>query len=125
MRPQDTKYLIREADELLNAAREELQRAEEDVATYHVCHSARQALVNYLKAYLIDNNVAIQTPITVEKLMGQCREYNARFNLINITPIDCRTHTDDSDYCLRVDKVGECLRIAELARGMVLSEVPT
>lgn len=125
MRPEDTKRLIAEADELLQDALEEMKRAEEDVSTYKVCHGSRKAILHYLEAFLRNNNVTIKVPTTINSLMEQCRDYDARFDLINVTPIDCKTHTGDSDYCLNVDKVGTCLRIAEQARDMALHEVPS
>jgi hypothetical protein len=124
-RIKDSKYLIAEADELLSGAKEEMQRAREDVAAYRVCHSSRQALINYLEAFLLNNNIPIQSPVTVEGLMEQCRNYDGRFQLIDLSSIDCRSHVDDSEYCLNVDKVGECLRIADQVAGMVQDEIPS
>ncbi|HKK77187.1 MAG TPA: hypothetical protein VJ953_19055 [Saprospiraceae bacterium] len=124
-RIKDSKYLIAEADELLTGAKEEMQRAREDVAAYRVCHSSRQALVNYLEAYLLNNNLPIQSPTTVDSLMEQCRNYDGRFQLIDLSPIDCRSHVDDSEYCLNVDKVSKCLLVADQVAGMVRDRAPS
>jgi hypothetical protein len=124
MELQNIDILISEADQMLNTAKEELQRAEEDVAAYMVCHNSRQSITNYLAAYLIKNNTELKQPVTMASLMDQCRDLDARFDLVDISQIFCRHDEGGEGYCLNVEKVTDCLRIAQQTRGFAIGESP-
>jgi hypothetical protein len=124
MQTQNVDILINEADQLLNTAEEELQRSEEDVTAYLVCHNSRQSIINYLASYLIKNGVELKQPATMASLMDQCRTVDGRFDLIDISQIFCRHEEHNEDYCLNVEKVSDCLRIAKQTRGITINESP-
>ncbi len=124
MLTQNVDILINEADQLLNTAEEELLRSEEDVTAYMVCHNSRQSIINYLAAFLVRNGVEMKQPVTMASLMDQCRKLDGRFDLVDITQIYCRHDEDDEEYCLNVEKVRDCLRIAKQTRGFATSEAP-
>jgi hypothetical protein len=124
MEPQNIDVLITEADQLLHSASEELQRSEEDVTAYMVCHNSRQSITNYLAAYLIKNNIELKQPVTMASLMDQCREVDARFDLVDISQIFCRHDEGNEEFCLNVEKVTDCLRIAQQARGFAVEQPP-
>jgi hypothetical protein len=120
----DTDLLIREADKMLDTASAELQRSEEDVTSHLVCMNARQSIINYLIAYLRQNGVELQRPVTMAGLLDQCRSIDGRFDLIDLTPINCRNKVDDDDYCLHVQTVAECFRIAKQTKAITQDESP-
>ena len=122
MRTQNVDVLINEADQLLNSAVEELQRSEEDVTAYMVCYNSRQSIINYLTSYLLKNGVDLKEPVTMANLMDQCRSLDDRFKLLDISQIFCRYDEDDEEYCLNVEKVSDCLRIAKQTRGIAVKE---
>lgn len=122
MQTQNVDILINEADQLLNTAVEELQRSEEDVTTFMVCHNSRQSIVNYLASHILKNGIVLKEPVTMASLMDQCRSLDDRFQLIDISQIFCRHDEDEDEYCLNVEKVSECLRIAKQIRGIAVSE---
>ncbi len=124
MQTQNVDILIKEADQLLNTAEAELQRSAEDVTAYLVCHNSRQSINNYLVSYLIKNGVELKQPVTMASLMDQCRSLDGRFDLIDISEIFCRHEESDDDYCLNVEKVSDCLRIAKQTRGIAINESP-
>lgn len=124
MQVQNLTILVNEADQLLNRAIEELERSEEDVTAYLVCHNSRQSIINYLAAYLIKNGTDIKEPATMGSLMNQCRNLDGRFDLIDISQIDCRHEAESEEYCLNVEKVSDCLRIAKQTRGIAVEESP-
>jgi hypothetical protein len=124
MEKQNVDLLIQEADQLLERAFEEIQRSEEDVIAYMVCHNSRQSIVNYLASYLINNGESLKEPVTITTLMDQCRSLDGRFNLIDISQISCSHKADDEDYCTNVTKVTECLEIAKLTRGIAINDSP-
>ncbi len=117
-------FLLSEADRLMRAATEEMNRSEEDVTSHLVCMNSRQSIVNYLIAFLKKNGVALKYPVTMAGLMAQCREIDGRFDLIDLTPINCRNKTDDTNFCLEVDVVRECLHVAIQTRAITLDEAP-
>ena len=124
MEKQNIDVLITEADQLLERASEEIQRSEEDVIAYMVCHNSRQSIVNYLASFLIKYGETLKEPVTMSSLMDQCREIDGRFNLIDLSPISCSHKADDEDYCTNVNKVTECLEIAKLTRGIAINDSP-
>ena len=90
MENKNPDILINEADQLLNTAIEEMQRAEEDVTAYTVSFNSRQSIINYLISYLSKNGVELKKPVTMAGLMDQCRAIDGRFDLIDISQIFCR-----------------------------------
>lgn len=116
--------LLEEADQMVQAAGEEMMRAEEDAITHAVCFKSRQAIINYLTVFLIKSGVAPIAPPTMAALLAQCQAIDGRFNLLNIDNIHCRFEAEDKDYCLSVDQVDECLRIANQASDIVKGMPP-
>ena len=115
----NAELLLREADQMLEAAQQEMNRSEEDTIAHTVCFNSRQSLLNYLTVFLLDNGVEPQDPATMAGLLEQCREVDSRFNLIQLDNIHCRFESDHQDYCLDVAQVDECFQVATLARGLV------
>ena len=113
--------LLAHADELLDASEAEMQRSAEDVVTHLVCMNSRQSIVNYFISFIKKNQVAIREPATMESLLNQCRELDARFEMIDLSSIQCRCDGSHSEYCLNYDQVEKCHRVArqtkELVRG--------
>ena len=124
MQTQNIDVLISEANQLLNTAEAELQRSQEDVITHMICHNSKQSIKNYLASFLIKNGVELQQPATMMSLMAQCRTIDGRFDLIDISQIQCRHEDGDDAYCLNVKKVTECLQIAKQTKGIAINETP-
>lgn len=114
-----------EADLLLERARHELERSEEDVTAHLVCYNSRQSLTNYLISFLLLNDIEPNKSSTIEDILDQCRGIDARFEYLDISPMNCRCEADSHAYCLAVHQVDECYQIAEQARVMVISHPPT
>ncbi len=117
--------LIAASNELIDQASQELLRAEEDVNAHMVCINARQALVNYLLAFLHKNGEEPRKPVTIAGLLSQCEKLDGRFGLIDSTPIACRHKEDPGDYCLHVDEVSACLKIARQIGAIAMDDTPT
>ena len=95
------------ANELLAAAEHEDERSAEDVVTHLICTNSRLSLSNFLAGYLIRRQIL-----------------DARFDSIDLTPIHCRHEAHDKDYCLETTQVDACLRIAQQARDIVMTDTP-
>ena len=124
MQTRKIDFLISEADELLSFAKDELSRSEEDVASFLVCHNSRKSITNYLTSYLLKNGIEPKYPLTMANLMDQCCAEDARFENLDISNIHCRFERHEEEYCLSVEKVAECMHIAQLVRGIVVSAPP-
>jgi hypothetical protein len=120
----DVKQLIQEADQMMQAARKESNRAEEDAITHTVCFQSRQSLINYLTAYLLQQQVKPQQPATMAGLLEQCRSLDGRFQLLDLSNIHCRFESYHQEYCLDNAQVDHCLEVAEQARGLVMDVAP-
>ena len=119
MQNSNPQTLFSEADQLLLAADREMNRSGEDVVTHLICSSSRQSIANYLMGYLIEKEVRFLYPISLNELLEKCKEIDPRFGQLDFTPIQCRFGMHDKDYCLDIEKVGECFRIAEQTQKLV------
>lgn len=124
MEKQNVDVLIKQADQLLELASKEIQRSQEDVIAFMVCHNSRQSITNYLASFLINNGEEIKEPVTIDSLMSQCRSLDGRFDLIDISEISCSHEVYDEDYCTNIDKITECLKIAKQTRGIAINNTP-
>lgn len=112
------------ANELLTAAEAEQQRAEEDVVTHLICSNSRLALSNFMAGFLIRRQIPVHHPVTMARLLEQCKAIDARFDSIDLTPVHCRHETHDKAYCLETLQVDACIQIAQQARDIVMTETP-
>ncbi|HSF88346.1 MAG TPA: hypothetical protein VLA46_02950 [Saprospiraceae bacterium] len=112
------------AQELLAAAEREDERSAEDVVTHLVCSNSRLSLSNFLAGYLIRRQIPVHHPVTLARLLEQCKSLDARFDSIDLSPIHCRHEAHDKDYCLETDQVDACLRVAQQARDIVMTDTP-
>ncbi len=124
MKDQNTDILISEAERLMQLAKNELERSEEDVTSYMVCVNARQSIVNYMIAYFQNNKTELIKPVTMAGLLEQCKKLDGRFQLVDIDAINCREDAHDDAYCLHVDKVSDCYRIAQMIRNIAVHDAP-
>ena len=124
MQPDKMKSFLSSAEELYKMAESETMRSQEDVVTHMLCYNSRQAIINYLCGFLLNNKVQPDEPVTMAKLLDQCKEIDARFELADISPIHCRFETHDKDYCLDRDQVDRCFTSATHVRSIVMADVP-
>ena len=117
----DPQMLWNEANILLLAAEKEVNRAEEDMVTHLVCMNSRQSIINYLKGYLLDNGIDPIEPNTMASLLNQCMGIDDKFSKLDLSPINCRFEVGHEDYCLEIEKVSECIEVAQLAKSLAVS----
>jgi hypothetical protein len=115
----NSQTLFGEADQLLDAASHELERAEEDVVIPMVCFNTRQSIVNYMRGYLLTRQQSPVEPLTLDHLHLQCKRLEPAFNLLDFSGFNCRHEDDDESYCLSADKVSECLKTAMQTQAIV------
>ncbi|MBT8384424.1 MAG: HEPN domain-containing protein [Bacteroidia bacterium] len=105
--------LFTDASKKLNEANKELFKPKEDLVTYMVCKNAQFAVENYLKGFLLQNGVNPAKYKTVESLYEQCIKLNKKFEEVDLSDFNCKSHDLDSRYCNEVSKVSNCFDIAD------------
>ena len=105
--------LFHKANEELNKANEELQRSKEDVVTYAVCKNAQYAIENYLRGFLYANGIDPKKFETIENLYERCKQINPKFEQIDLSEFNCKSHKLDTRYCNEVSKVSSCFDAAD------------
>ena len=124
MSPDKSASLFTIGDDLLIAAQHENDRAAEDVVTHLICVNSRQSISNYLAGFLIRKNIEVIHPVSLASLLQQCKSVDARFDSLDLSQMYCREHTHDKDYCLGQEQVEECIKVAQHARSIVMSDTP-
>jgi HEPN domain-containing protein len=105
--------LFTDASKKLNEANKELFKPKEDLVTYMVCKNAQFAVENYLKGFLLQNGLNPDKYKTVESLYQQCIKLNKKFEEVDLSDFNCKSHDLDSRYCNEVSKVSNCFDIAD------------
>ena len=111
--------IIKQADSLLFSATEELKKSNEGFVTYQACNSSRESIRKYLTSFLIKNKIEPQKPVTIAKLLNQCKAIDKKFALLDLSCILCQHDSEYEDFCLNPQKVAPCLKAAEQTRKIV------
>lgn len=106
------KQLFIDASKKLNEANIELYRPKEDVVSYVVCKNSQYAIENYLKGFLLKNDVTTNDYETIDSLYKQCVIINKDFEKVNLSDFNCKSHNIDARYCNEVSKVSNCFDFA-------------
>ena len=107
-----SKHLLNAAQKL-NQANKELYKPQEDIVSFLVCKNSQFAIENYLKGYLLKNEVDPSEFKTISSLLEQCKLINKEFNKLNLTEFDCKSVDTDLRFCNDVSKVSKCYDIAD------------
>ena len=104
--------LFEEAIEKLNEADAELFRPEEDVVSFLVCKNSQHAIENYLKGFLLQNEVDPSEFKTIDDLYERCKLIDKTFEEIELFDLKCRSHAIDSKYSNTTPWVSKCFDTA-------------
>lgn len=116
---------MEEGRKLLGFAAEEINRAQEDVVNYLVCHNTRSAIVHFLQCFLLKYNESANDE-AVDILLGKCRKLDDRFSHVDLSAIVCSKSAiaQNDCYCLDMTKLQGCIKTAQQIERMVSSVVP-
>ena len=89
------KSTLEQAEHHLNNAKEGLYKPEEDIVPYSICKLSHGAIVDYLSAFLMRHGRELPEHHTVEELLSFCREVDAKFNDLHLSPFYHPTDTED------------------------------
>ncbi len=112
---------LNEGNLLLNRAEQELNKPHEDVMTLSVCQGTKMAIDNFFKAYLTKHQVQNVEEGDLMSRYQKCVTFKPEFAKINLHAFDC-IHDEKctmSEYCMSINKVSECLKVAEDFRNLL------
>ena len=122
MYSQKAKSIIAQGDQFLDLAQQEMFKAEEDAVPYMICSNARQSLVKYFSAFLVNHDIEDELPQSVTQLHEMCKKRDARFNELEMDNLGCSDQTHDVAYCTDLNKVKICVDIAKKAKQLLEEE---
>lgn len=108
-----SEVFFKEATKNLQLAKTELFKPSEDIVTYSICKNAQFAIENYLKGFLIKNEVKLSPKETIATLYNKCIAIDKSFKNIDINAIGCKDHAIDSRYCSEINSVSACFDTAD------------
>ncbi|SDA38975.1 HEPN domain-containing protein [Algoriphagus alkaliphilus] len=113
----DPKPILAEADILLEKAKEELCRPDEDVVKYMVCKHAYKAIEKYMAGFLVKNGVRIHNSLSINDLLHQCRSIDPDFKKLNLDPLTRAGYPED--LWMNMKTANEFIDLAEQTRIQV------
>lgn len=114
--------LFEEAYQKMEAAGEELCRPEEDVVSFLVCKHSHVAIENFLKGFLLKNNIDPEDFKTINDLHEKCVELNGKFGEIDFSALSCKSYKPDTRSCNTISKVNGCYELAGNINSLLLKE---
>jgi hypothetical protein len=127
------KKSFQRADSELNNAKNELYKPADDVVNYSVCVSARSAIHHFMYCiYLMvadENMEPLEETPSISFMMKYCAESRKDLLELDFNPVYCRHRNvlEDEEvlfYCEDVDKVGNCTKLAESIRKVLIDTIP-
>jgi hypothetical protein len=112
---------LNEGNLLLNRAEEELNKPYDDVMTISVCQGTKLAIDNFFKAYLLKHQVKDVEQGDIMSRYEQCLSFKPEFSNFDFKSFEC-IHDEKcsmSSYCMSIEKVSECVKVAEGFRNIV------
>ncbi len=117
----DATHLLNQAFYRLESAQEELNRPDEDVMAFAICHQVRGALNDMMSAYLLMKGVNASDAITLEDLRTKSAEFDPGFKQLELTSMVCHPGQIEGEkcFCMDLDRVRACLKIADDCRKII------
>lgn len=119
MNSTEIKTIIEQGDQFLDLAQKELNRPAEDVVSYMVCRSVRASISNYLKGFLLKNKANFNEDETIDVLLEKSQTLDSNFKNIDLSPLK---FTKDYEYSAEIDRMGACINLANLTRGLIIKD---
>lgn len=97
----------------LKEANEALLKPEEDVVSYLVCQKSQHAIENYLKGYLVKNDIDPSQFDSIESMYHECVRLNKEFEKVDLNNFTCTYIDQDMAYCNQFKEVNHCFELAD------------
>jgi HEPN domain-containing protein len=118
----DVRKFFDSATAKLKQANQELNRPEEDVVSWLVCQNAQHAIENYLKGYLLKNNIDPSEFDSIESMYHQCLKLNKEFQKVDLNDFTCNYAREDMAFCNDFNKVNHCFKLADCLDTLLRKE---
>jgi hypothetical protein len=110
---------VKQAENLLLSAQEELLKSKDDVVLFTACSKSRQSITQFLTAYLLKNGYHPESNESISDLLQHCVEIDPRFKKININEMHCSVEAEDSRFCTDIKKIRSCVDIAVQTQKLI------
>ena len=110
----------------IEAAEEEINRPMEDVVTLSACYKVRNSITEILKLFLDKSSVKYSSSSNLDQLYILCKTTEKEFENIDISKVYCKKENDElcgDKYCLDVNKVAECINVANELKSVILKKI--
>ncbi len=111
--------IVEHADFLLQSPATESMKPEDGFAAYKACKSSKASIHKYLFSFLLENHIEPKAPITLANLLKQCKAIDEKFESLDLSCILCRHDAEFENYCLSMEKVNPCMKVAKQTRDIV------
>lgn len=109
---------MKQADELLALASEELCKPAEDVVDYLVCNNAYKAVKLYLVSYLLNNgHTGIDADTHTKELIDECRAIDPKFNDVDLCQL--YNKAEGADVFMDLKTAREFMAMAKATKALV------
>ncbi|RXP45603.1 HEPN domain-containing protein [Lutibacter sp. HS1-25] len=108
-----SQAFLNEGSRKLELAKDALNKPSEDIVSYSACKNSQFAIENYLKGFLLTNNVEFAVNATIGELYNQCVEIDENFKKIEISAIKCKNDQINGGYCTGIGTLNACLDAAD------------
>lgn len=112
---QNVSNYFKDAVARLKEANEELYKPEEDVVSFLVCQKSQHAIENYLKGYLLKNEIDPSQFNSIESMYEKCVTLNNEFRQVDLSNFTEKYIETDMTFCNDFSEVRHCY---ELAHGL-------
>ncbi len=122
----EIKSSLKTAIEKLRIAEDELYRPSEDVATLSVCLIAHQYMRSIMRVFLLSESIEHDEAESLYDLLNHCKAADEEFQSINFNNMFCFELNEpqcDNNYCLSIEKVNNCISIANQVKLHVLNKL--
>jgi len=108
-----SEAFLKEAQNKLKLAKEEMFKPAEDIVSYSICKNSQFAIENYLKGFLATKKAQLNSDETIASLYNKCIAIDKRFETVEMGTIGCKNHPIDSRYCSEINSVSACFDTAD------------
>lgn len=121
MRELNAIKLLQRGTAQLEFANEEVNRPSEDVVSLCICSQAKSSIADLLSSFLLMKGIDFTHADTLEQLRKKCSDVDDDFSVLDFTGMDCHPTKipNESHYCFGIERVKECLRIANEVKKLV------
>ncbi len=108
-----TGAFFKKATDKIKEAEFELNKPGSDYIGYSVCRNAQFAIENFLKGYLVKNDIDIELSDTIASLYEKCIKVDERFKNIDINGFRCKNLAIASKHCTDYNVLSSCFDSVE------------